>query len=104
LLVATDGSSISQGHAAIVFTLLLLFLMTVIFMTSLLGTPRVPPQPNAWFEDYRRLSTTTSTSHGRSVPFFFGSCVFLPFMTASLCGRFAVCSSRFYRLPSPAYS
>jgi hypothetical protein len=42
LLVATDGSSISQGHAAIVFTLLPLFLITVIFMTSLLGTPGAP--------------------------------------------------------------
>jgi len=26
---------------------------------------------------YRRSSMTTSTSHGRTVPLFFGSCVFL---------------------------
>src|SRR5207247_3207844 len=33
---------------------------------------------------YRRSSTTTSTSHGRSVPFFLLSDVFLPFMSPPL--------------------
>src|SRR5215472_589906 len=36
---------------------------------------------------YRRLSITTSTSQGRSVPFFFGFCVFLPFICPPLVHR-----------------
>ena len=65
-LVATGGSSISQGHCDIVLTLPFVFLMTVIFM---IGISR-----------YLRLSTTTSTSQGRRVPLFFGFCVFLCFV------------------------
>jgi len=66
------GSSMIQGQTArISFTLPLLFLMTVIFMSG-------SPAP------YRKLSTTTSTSQGRSVPFFFGLVVFLFFIALLL--------------------
>src|SRR6476659_5659141 len=93
-----------QGHAAIVFTLPSLFLMIVIFMTQLLRrsarqiglvklATRAGPNLRLRISDlgprssHLRLSTTTSTSQGRSVPFFFSSSVFLDFMRFSFRGR-----------------
>jgi hypothetical protein len=78
----TGGSSRIQGQTFIVWTLPLLFLITVIFMARSFGARRAPNVLREWVNGrrYRRLSTTTSTSQGRSVPFFFGFCVFLPFM------------------------
>ena len=78
----TGGSSIIQGHTDIVFTLPLLFFTTVIFMARsfVRGAHRMCCVDLVNGIRYRRLSTTTSTSQGRSVPFFFGFCVFLPFM------------------------
>ena len=66
----------------IVFTLPLLFLITVIFMARSFCARCAPTVLRERVNElgYRRLSTTTSTSQGRSVPFFFGFCVFLPFM------------------------
>lgn len=79
---ADGGSSRIQGHTFIVFTLPLLFFTTVIFMARSLCARGAPNVLRKWVNElrYRRVSTTTSTSQGRSVPFFFGFCVFLPFM------------------------
>ena len=81
--VAVGGSSMIQGQVDIVVTLPLLFLTTVIFMARSFGALAAPNVLREWGVNglrYRRLSTTTSTSQGRSVPFFLGFCVFLPFM------------------------
>jgi len=64
--VCAGGSSRTHGQTAMVLTLPFVFLMTVIFMIGR--------------SDYRRLSTTTSTSQGRRVPFLAGVVVFLPFI------------------------
>jgi hypothetical protein len=65
----------------IVLTLPLLFLMTVIFMNSLLGALQARAIVGERI-GYRMLSTTTSTSQGRSVPFFFGLFGFLFFISS----------------------
>jgi hypothetical protein len=74
-----------QGHTdLLVFTLLSLFLMTITFMIDSCAPQRAMAGASSrcsygqgWVPRYRRSSMTTSTSHGRTVPFFFGSCVFL---------------------------
>ena len=68
-----------QGHTDIVWTLPLLFLMTVIFMTDSLCARRARNAEWVTRIRYRRLSMTTSTSQGRSVPFFLSLGVFLLF-------------------------
>ena len=78
---ATGGSSSIQGQMDIVLTLPLLFLMTVIFMNSLLGALQARAIVGERI-GYRMLSTTTSTSQGRSVPFFFGLFGFLFFISS----------------------
>lgn len=82
----TGGASITHGHAPLaVFTLLSLFLITVTFIVHSCAPRRAIAgrESRCWgtrMVRYRRSSTTTSTSHGRMVPFFFGSCDFFPRM------------------------
>jgi hypothetical protein len=64
----SGGRSTIIGHAAYVFTVLALFRIWI-FMTSPV-TVKTENVMSLAVRNYRRCSTWTSTSHGRSVPFF----------------------------------
>jgi hypothetical protein len=74
--LATGGASMIHGHTAIVLTLPLLFLITVIFISNSLRAIGAECVCTSCY----RVSMTTSTSQGRRVPFFFGFCVVLCFI------------------------
>jgi len=74
--VESGGASIIQGHTLAGFTLTVLFLITVIFIS-------ISRFDVALKATYRKSSTTTSTSQGRSVVVFFVPSGFLRFIESS---------------------